>query len=95
VAWFFGGGAMLSVSRALGRRLFSTGDLAAGVEEGALLRGGVAAAGGRWRRSGGQWRRSRDGGVAQGKKGEEAVASLRGRRERRDLVGTGKKGIFC
>jgi hypothetical protein len=42
-----------------------------------------------------QWRRSRDGGVAQGKKGEEAVASLRGRRERRDLVGTGKKGIFC
>jgi hypothetical protein len=43
-----------------------------------------------------QWRRSRDGGVAQGKKGEEAVASLRGRRERRDLVGMGKKeGIFC
>jgi hypothetical protein len=23
------------------------------------------------------------------------AASLRGRRERRDLVGTGKKGIFC
>jgi hypothetical protein len=84
VAWFFGGGAMLSVSRALGRRLFSTGDLAAGVEEGALLRGGVAAAGGRWRRSGEavaqiEGRRRRSGEEGRGGSG----------------VAQGKKGIFC
>jgi hypothetical protein len=65
------------------------GDLAAGVEEGALLRGGVAAAGGRWRHSGEGWQREADRGMA---------ASLREGRDggvaqgRWDLVERGKKG---